>query len=269
MDADIVINNSNSIWSMVDGLENSPYHPLAGALGIKDIELRTQAASWEFMSRAMSRMERDARHYYMCGGLYCGRGSFLRQLEFPRGFVCGDDSYLAYLAITNLLTTSFEFDRILHPDDATFVFEAYSTIPKLFKQHRRRLVGEAVRGMLYDYVRSKQSDGQPDAGKIIRHACKEHPAWLEDEVNQRVAAGFWVLHPRKILLRFTQLRRLSWFRKLARLPLACFGAVWSAGVILSANRMFRNGKYAGAWTNLQNTRLLPQSTHTGRSDEAT
>lgn len=259
MDADIQIPNANAMWSMVQGLEDSPYHPVAGALGIKDVELKPRKSVREKLSASMTKMEHDARHFYMCGGLYCGRTSFFRRLEFPQGFVCGDDGFLAFMAITNFMTTDYQFDRILHPPDASFVFEAYSTIPRLFKQHKRRQIGAAIQRMLKDYVRSQQTDNAPDAGTIIRRLCRDEPQWLERYARQRIAdAGFWVIPLSSLTYRFTQLRRLSWARKLARLPLAVFGTVWLAGVVIAANRALRSGQYANAWVNMKNTRMVSQ-----------
>lgn len=260
MDADIIINNDNAMWSMIDGLEKSPYHPVAGAFGIKDIDLKDRKSLMQRLTSSFTKMEHDARHFYMCGGLYCGRKSFFRQIEFPKGFVCGDDGFIATMAITNFMTTDYQFDRILHPKDATFVFEAYSTLPRLFKQHRRRMVGSAVRTMIIEYVRSKQILGSPDAGSIIRRACEENPSWLEEYCQQQIAkSGFWVVSPRVVLYRLTQLRRLSWSKKLMRFPLALAGMLWHAAVILSANRSFRSGQYANVWTNMPNTSMKSHS----------
>ena len=260
MDADILINNENAMWSMVDGLNKSPYHPVAGAVGIKDIDLQERKSLSQRITSSFTKMEHDARHFYMCGGLYCGRASFFRRIEFPKGFVCGDDGFIASMAITNFFTTDYQFDRILHPVDASFVFEAYGTIPRLFKQHRRRMVGSAVRVMIIDYVRSKQTNGSPDAGTIIRKACQENPSWLEEYCRQRIAnSGFGVVPPRAILYRLTQLRRLSLGKKIMRFPLALAGTIWQAAVILSANRSFRSGQYASVWTNMPNTRMKSAS----------
>ncbi len=260
MDADIIINNDNAMWSMIDGLENSPYHPVAGALGIKDIDLRDRKTLLQRLTSSMTKMEHDARHFYMCGGLYCGRGSFFRQMEFPKGFVCGDDGFIATMAITNFMTTDYQFDRILHPVDATFVFEAYSTIPHLFKQHRRRLVGGTVGKFIKDHVQSKQTNRLPDAGTIIRTECQQNPLWLEEYCRLRLAkAGFWVVPPSWVFYGLTQLRRLDWRKKIRRFPLVLVAAMWKLPVALSANRMFRSGRYTSVWTNIPNTRMMSQS----------
>jgi glycosyltransferase involved in cell wall biosynthesis len=260
MDADIIINNDNAMWSMVEGLENSAYHPVAGALGIKDVDLKDRKTILQQLTSAFTRMEHDARHFYMCGGLYCGRVNFFRQIEFPKGFVCGDDGFIATMAITNFMTTNYEFDRILHPKDATFIFEAYNTIPRLFKQHRRRLVGATVGTFIKDYVRSKQTNGQPDAGTIIRTASKQNPLWLEEFCRERITnAGFWVVRPGWIFYGITQLRRLGWWKKIARLPLVLAGMVWKFPVAVSANWLLRSGQYANVWTNMPNTSMKSNS----------
>ena len=140
------------------------------------------------------------------------------------------------------------------------MFEAYSTIPRLFKQHRRRLVGGTVGAFIKDFVRSKQKNDLPDAGTIIRTECRENPFWLEEYCRQRIAkAGFWVVPPSWIFYGMTQLRRLNWWKRIVRLPPVLAAMVWKAMVAVSANRAFRSGGYASVWTNMPNTRMISQS----------
>jgi hypothetical protein len=257
MDADIIIDKPNSIWSMIEGLERSSYHPVAGALAIKDIELKPRNSLWERLSLSMTRMEHQARLTFLCGGLYCGRADFFRQLRFPEGFVCGDDGFLARMAITNLMTTEMQFDRILHPGDASFVFEAYTSIPTLFRQNIRRLVGRAVHEMIYDFVRSRQKDGSPDGGTIIRQACEENPDWLRELIQKRVREKFWVVPRQIITLRLSQLRKQKFPHNLIKAPLALLGTVWMAAAVFLANRKLKKGRIQGIWRSARNTRLLP------------
>lgn len=257
MDADIYINHPNALWSMVEGLAGSDYHPVAAALAIKDVDLKERRSLWERLSSVMTAMEHKARLTYLCGGLYCGRASFFRRFEFPNGFVCGDDGFIARLAITNLLTTEFQFDRILHPKDASFVFEAYRTIPRLFRQHRRRQVGLAIWLMILDYVKERQVNGSPDAGTIIRRACAEDPDWLREYALRRIAEkGFWVLPLRDVLLRLSQWKRLSLSSRIVNLPLVLGATLWHAAVLLSANFLLRTNRYQNVWENMQNTSML-------------
>src|SRR6266542_662637 len=111
------------------------------------------------------------------------------------------------MEITNLMTSEMQFDRILHPSDASFVFEAYTSIPVLFRQNIRRLVGRAVHEMIYDFIRSQQKDGSPDGGAILRRACEEDPGWLKDLIQKRVREKSWVVPPQIITLRLNQLRK--------------------------------------------------------------
>jgi glycosyltransferase involved in cell wall biosynthesis len=263
MDADISINNQNAIWSMVDGLARSEYHPVAGALGIKDIDLNSRKTLLQQVASSMTKMEHDARFFYLCGGLYCGKSSFFRRFEFPDGFICGDDAFIANLAITNFMTTDYQFDRILHPADAKFVFEAYSTVSRLFKQNRRRMIGARVRTIIQDFVRANQIDRYPDAGTVIRDACRKDPSWLINLTETTIAeSGFWVVPMKTALYRVNQLRHVSWGKKIARVPLAIAGTIWQISIIISANRVFRRREHLGAWTNMQNTRMKTLAIHT-------
>ena len=257
MDADIIIIDPNAFEEMVFGLENNPDKHVATSNAIKDIELAERRTLWQKFTLAMSRMERDARFFHVTGGLYCGRTSFFRKLEFPRGFVCGDDGFIGRLAVSNLQTTDFEWDRIFYLDKPTFVFEAYLSPARLFRQHRRRLVGGIVNRMIRDYISERQSDGKPDAGTILRQECRDNPEWLNQYVAEQIRQrGFWVVPITIMANRFWQLRRLPLWKKLLRLPLAVAGAAWNLGVIIAANRMFHKGTYIAAWENMPNTKTL-------------
>ena len=257
MDADIVVTDPRALEDLLEGLENNPRPNVATADGLKHIELLKKRNLWQALTLAMTRMFHDARQYHVNGHLYCGRANFLRRLEFPRGFVSGDDGFIGLMTITNLMTTEYELDRIHYLDRPTYVFEAYLSPSRLFRQHRRRMVGATVSAMILDYISSKQVDGKPDAGIILRKLCKEDPEWLNRYVTEQIhQRGFWVAPLSGVMYRFTHLRRLSLSRKILRFPLACAGAVWSLGVIIAANRMFRSGTYVSAWENMPNSEAL-------------
>lgn len=110
-------------------------------------------------------------------------------MEFPRGFICGDDGFLGYMAITNFLTTDYEWDRIHYPPHPTFVFEAYLSPFRLFRQHRRRLIGAVTRKMIFDVIRSKQINHHPDAGVVLKGLNKENPEWLNEYIASQIKKG--------------------------------------------------------------------------------
>ncbi len=257
LDADVIIRGDDTMWSMVSGLNQAPEKVAASALGIKDIELKSKKSLWDRFSIAMTNMERDARLMYICGQLYCGRGKFLKNWSFPEGWVAGDDAWIATMAITNYLTTDYQFDKILYPDGAEFIFEAYTSFSVLFRQHRRRQIGSFVRQIVVDYVKQNQVHGLPDAGLIVRTANSERPEWLRQEIDKRInARGFWVIPFSRVFQRFTQLRGLPFRKKIARLPLAMLGSIWSFAVFTSANRMLKKRTFAKAWQSNPNTRLI-------------
>lgn len=257
MDADIVITNPRAMLSMVEGLEKEPRKHVATATGTKDNTLKPRMSLWDRMTVGVSNMEKDARLMYVNGQLYCGRSSFFRSFLFPPGFVCGDDSFIATMATTNLLTTGYEWDRICYPEDARYVFEAYTHPLKLFKQHRRRAVGLAVRMMMVDYVKTKQKDGQPNGGEIIRSLTATDSEWLLKYTRERVReAGFWVIPLKTGFHRVDQWKRSKGLAKVKRLPLMVLGTVWAVGVAIAGNLMFRKGTYLGAWQINQNTRMV-------------
>ena len=257
MDADIILPDKDAMMRMVDGLEQNPHQYIATGLGCKHIELRQNRSPWQRLTMAMTKLEHDARFFYVTGGLYCGRSTFIKNMEFPKGFVCGDDGFLGYMAITNYLTTDYEWDRIHYPPHPIFIYEAYLSPFKLFRQHRRRLIGAVTREMIFDVIKSKQVDQRPDAGMILKTLNKENPEWLNEYIALQVKnRGFMVVPMQRVLYRYRQLRGLPLHKKVFRFPLAFLGGLWEFGVTIAANRMFHAGTYKNAWENLPNTQDL-------------
>lgn len=260
MDADLVLPDPAAMMRMANCLEKNPYQHIATGLGRKHFELLEHQSFWQRLTLAMTKLEQEARYFYVTGGLYCGRSEFFRQLEFPKGFICGDDGLLGYMAITNYMTTEYEWDRICYPPHPTFVFEAYLSPFRLFRQHRRRMIGAITREMILDVVKLHQSNSQSNAGQIIKKMNTENPEWLNMYISEQISKrGFWVVPFRRVLYRFRQLNRQSLAKKIIKFPIALAGASWELAVIIAANKMFHAGTYRNAWENLPNTQKLPST----------
>ncbi len=257
MDADILLTDPEAIMRMIDGLEHNPEKHVATGLGYKHVELVKHRSPWQSITLAMSKLEKDARFFYVTGQLYCGRANFFKKLVFPKGFICGDDAFIGYMAVTNFLTTDYEWDRILYPPHPTYVFEAYLSPFRLFRQHRRRMIGKVTRGMIFDVIKSRQVTDRLDAAAVISQLNNENKNWLLDYISKQIASrGFWVVPQSWSFYRFRQLQQLTPSKIPAKFFLACVGFIWDFFVIVAANNMFRTGVYGGAWENLPNTTAL-------------
>lgn len=257
MDADIYLDKRDSLENMVFGLESHPECHVVSALGLKDTELKDQRSLLETLSLRLTRLEQNAQMTYVCGPLYGGRSKFFRTFKFPNGFVCGDDGFISTMATTNLLTTDHEFQRVYLAPKTTYVFEAYTGIITLFRQHVRREVGAVVRRMIVEHLMGIVRQKGSNAGEILLQKAKKDPDWLLRLQEKKFhELGFWVISPRRLKYRFTQLRGKSIGYKISKLPIVLLGTIWLGAVIIAANRKILHKEHLKVWLNNTNTRLV-------------
>ena len=255
-DADVKI-HEGAMAALLDGLERNDYYHVASGHGLKDIELDASRTLWERMTLQATNVARGARLSYVCGQCYGGRADFFRKFMFPEGFLCGDDALVMVMAVTNLLTTEYQFDRVYHDPRATFVFEAYTSPRLLFRQHVRRQSGAAIRTMMQDYLRLQRTEEDRDAGATIFRLSRQNPLWLVDHSKEiKKQRGFWVIPCSQCLKKVSQLRAKSLRYRMLNLPLVLASTLWQLAVIVSANRRLRNDSIAELWENNPNRRMI-------------
>lgn len=253
MDGDIRIDHPDTMLNLIKALDEHPEAVVSTPEFIKHVALKRRKSLLEWLTLLLGATNR-ARGYGLCGMMYCGRGEFLRRVCFPDGMI-GEDAFLHGLIITDLCRSREErYDRVVGAPDARVVFEAYTSIPKLFKAQRRQAVTRGVNAILWDYLWNNV--GELDAGELIRRRSAEDPEWFKKLVAERVKEkGWWVMPKGVLLRRLRSLRNLPLGSALATLPWAVVGAVADVVIHVNANSLLKRGRIQGLWQTTQTTKI--------------
>lgn len=261
MDSDIYFDNPDSLWNLVNGLQEDPSAYASATSAIKDVAQQKRKSLLDRACLVMTDMMRTAAapRPHLTGGCYCGRAAFWRRIELPLGMK-GDDAFLSRMVTTSLLTTTPDYRRICRPPNATFVFEAYDSVWVLFKQHRRRMIGRYIEDLIYKDVGTEVGRSGADAGEILRRRNRESPEWLLELFHRKVSqVELCMIPPMRILLRLQQLTHQPLCRAIARLPVAVLGTAWDLAVAIAATWTMKRQQMAGVWFDTRNKRLLNDS----------
>jgi glycosyltransferase involved in cell wall biosynthesis len=244
MDADIVIQGSETLSRLVAGLDAHPDVSVATDLPKKDVALKPNKTLMEKLSTKIS--DQDESSTGISGQLYCARAEVLRQIWMPKGLAV-EDGFLRAMVVTKGFTEPEIATRIKCIPGTSHLYEAYVTIPSLLRHEKRLLIGTTVNKFVYDYLWDQCRPDRP-AGSLIAQNNAENPMWVADLIQQGIKTqGWWLIHESLLLRRFRNLQRYPIGKALLRLPLAilAFGAdLW---VFVRANQAIHQGKGIGYW----------------------
>ena len=226
IDGDVVLEHPDALWSMVRAMTADPHVHAASSTGIKDLSYHSRKGVFGRASLAMTEMVQNVRPNVLSGSLYAGEARLFRGLEMPQGMK-GDDVFLTRVASTDRFRHADDRSRIAIPTEATFVFEAYTRIGDVFRQHRRRMIGRFIEGLIYDEISIHQQAGVADGGAILIKLNRENDRWLIEKLAASVQQRRWLLGTWAFKY---QLR--EWWaqprgtKKVVRLPLAVAATLW-------------------------------------------
>ncbi len=244
LDADIVLGAPNTLLSLVESLESSRVSSLSVPRVVRNIDLKPRRTIIEALISAIGSLKRF-RGFGLAGCAYCARAQVIRQVWLPAGMV-GEDAFLNGMVVTDNCLTRTPQPRVVYAPGAFVVFEAYTSLSKLFRVLRRQAVTRAVNAVLWSYLWRRCLPGR--AGQLIACNNSSSPLWLSELVRWHVSrAGWWVL-PRGVLTRRVEyaLRAPHHDRPLAVL-LAFVGSCFDLPVNIAANRILRTGKFLDLW----------------------
>jgi glycosyltransferase involved in cell wall biosynthesis len=249
VDADIQFLDPDALLSLVDGLTTHPAALVASGVPVKDLALKPRKTLFDRLSVSATEMTRTVSFTYIVGMLYCARGDFIRRIHMPRGMI-GEDAFLMRMTVTNLFTSAPAFNRVIHPKQARFLFEAYKNPGVLFRQHKRRAVTRIINKILFDYLEKNRGAG--DAGQLIEKNNSENPLWYQELIQKEVQGrGRWVVGLDFLSNRVFQIKRLGFRRAIPNLPAAIIGGIEDIFVYAAANRALKNGKIASLWADVR------------------
>ncbi|HLP75666.1 MAG TPA: glycosyltransferase, partial [Candidatus Paceibacterota bacterium] len=149
MDADIVIQNGETLASMWQMLENMRDASIAVDVPRKNIEFKSRKSIGERASLAMSKLTRNASAQ-LCAQLYCIRAETARNIYLPKDLTACDDGFIKTLVCTDFLTHAVWPMRIQVARNASHTFEAYTSPRAIFKNQKRQAIGQTIVYLLVD-----------------------------------------------------------------------------------------------------------------------
>lgn len=247
MDADIVLYAKDTLAKMLNVLHDNPEYWIALDRPIKDVELKKNKNILEKLSVAVSKASNEGQ-LYICGQLYCGRSSALRDFWMPVGLPV-EDGFLTQMIISENFTVENPTftKRIVRVSEASHIFEAYTNPLELIDHEVRVVVGIVVNSFLTRYFREICNE-ELTAGTLIAKMNQENHLWLNDFVRDVTAQNSWWLIPIPLVFRrYRSLKSYFWLLALIRLPIATLAFIVDLSVFIRANNKLRSKAIANYW----------------------
>ena len=246
MDADIKLHAKDSLSQMLDILVQNPEYWISLDQPIKDVELKQNKNLLEKLSVAVSKSS-DNSQLYICGQLYCGRASILRDIWMPIGLPV-EDGFLTKMIISeNFTLKNLSFKRIVRVTEASHVFAAYTNPLELINHELRIVVGMVINTFLNNYLREKCNKGQT-AGALIAKMNQENRLWLNDFVKDSLAdKGWWVIPIFLVFRRFRSLKNHSLLNAVLRVPISTLAFIVDLNIFIRANKKLKSEIIVNYW----------------------
>ena len=253
MDADIELLGTNSLQSLVDTLASNPYAYVTVDQPIKDVVLKTTRKTLpERISTAISGLSgekfarvKEASPAWLCGQLYCGRATALRQIHLPVSSLA-EDGLLYALLVTDSLRSPTNPHRVILAKSAAHSFEAYTKLGLLLKHERWLLASNSANELIFAHLRRLGLTG-PAAGNYIRDRNQENPRWLHELVEKAAQQHRWLLPPFIFTRRFASLSAKPVLSALLMLPMAIAACLVDTWLAYLANRDLHRGVALKYW----------------------
>jgi hypothetical protein len=243
MDADILIDNLNTLASMVFTLEENPMAWVTTDEPRKHFALKARKSLREALSLVVSDLTR-AGQAQLCGQLYCIRSSVARRIFLPRDIGALEDGFIKAMVCTDFLTEEINPNRIVQAPDASHIFEAYATARTVLKNQKRQMIGQTVLHILVDdYLRTLSKDQRLNLARTLEELDRDDPNWVKRLIAEHLARTrfFWRLIPGAASLRFRRLARLRGLQRIGCFPAAVVGFAFSMAGMYLARRALKAG----------------------------
>ncbi|MDB6017653.1 MAG: hypothetical protein JWR19_2142 [Pedosphaera sp.] len=244
MDADILIDNRDTLANMVETLERNPAACVATDLPCKHISTKQNKSLLERLSLVASQMT-QVGEAQLCGQLYCIRSEVARRIYLPKDLAACEDGFIKAIVCTDFLTRQVIPGRILLAQGASHTFEAYTSIRAILKNQKRQMIGQAIVHILVDdYLKTLTLPERLDLARTLQEKEDTDPFWLKRLISDhlRRTRFFWRLIPGLAGFRFKRLTRLHGVRKIIFLPAAVAGFFVSMVSCFMAHTFLKAGQ---------------------------
>lgn len=262
MDSDILFNRRETLFNMYRALLENADAQIASDQPIKDVSLKSQKSWRDRISLATSEMN-GATQGQMTGQLYCIRAGVARRLYLPKELGI-DDGFIKAIVCTDFFSNKLNPRRIVVAEDASHVYEAYTSTGELLKNQKRQMIGQTIVHVLVEYLKTLPPPQQTNLAGTLRHQEEASPGWvgwLVAEHLQRVRF-FWRLFPDAASFRFKRWWRMRGMKRLTHLPATLVGFAMTMIACAQAYQHFKRGKmHFWPKASRENIRDVPAEKH--------
>jgi hypothetical protein len=248
MDGDIVLQHPDTLLNMYRALEKNDEAAIATDCPIKNVAFKRRKGLRDLASLAASQTT-QAAPAQVTGQLYCIRTPVARNIHLPRDLVACEDGFIKSLVCTYFLTRESTPERIVQAENASHVFEAYTSLRDLLRNQKRQIIGQTIVHILVDkHLSTLSLDEKLNLAETIQEKEVSDPPWLKRLIGThlRETRFFWRLYPNLLSSRFIRLRRLRGLRKALYLPMAVVGTTVTLVGAWMARRFLVKG-YTDYW----------------------
>jgi hypothetical protein len=180
----------------------------------------------------------------MTGQLYCIRAATARHLWLPKDLGAPDDGFIKAVVCTDFFTRPLDPRRIVVAENASHVFEAYTSPREILNNQKRQMIGQTTVHVLIEHINSLPLEQRLNLAATLRHKENANPAWLRrlTEEHLRTHRHFWQLFPDALTFRFRRWWKLPGLRRLTHFPAAVAGFAVTLVACARAFRHFRRGE---------------------------
>jgi hypothetical protein len=242
MDSDILFNRRETLFNMYRSLLDNAGASIASDQPVKDVSLKPQKSLRDHISLATSEMN-GAIQGRMTGQLYCIRSEVARRLYLPKDLGI-DDGFIKAVVCTDFFSSKLNPGRIVVAENASHVYEAYTSTGELLKNQKRQMIGQTIVHVLVEHLKTLPQSQRSNLADTLRHKEEASPDWIERLVAEHLqrVRFFWRLFPDAASFRFQRWWRMRGLKRLTHLPAALVGFAMTTIACAQAFRHFKHGK---------------------------
>ena len=243
MDSDILFNCPDTLFSMYKALLEHPDASIASDQPVKNVSLKRRKSWRDRISLATSEMNAGIQGR-MTGQLYCIRAEVARRLYLPQELGGPDDGFIKAIVCSDFFSKDLNPSRIVVADNASHVYEAYTSTGELLRNQKRQMIGQTIVHVLVRYLRTLSRHQRTNLAETLRRKDAVSPGWvgrLVAEHLQRVIF-FWRLFPDAPSFRFRRWWRMPGRKRFTHFPATLVGFGLTMVACAQAYRHFKRGK---------------------------
>lgn len=214
MDSDILFNRRETLFNMYRALLENSDASIASDQPVKDVSLKPRKSWRDRISLATSEMN-GATPGQMTAQLYCIRSGVARRLYLPKELGM-DDGFIKAIVCTDFFSNETNPDRIVVAENASHVFEAYTSAGELLKNQKRQMIGQTIVHVLVEYLKTLPPQQRTNLADTLRRKEEANPDWVARLVAEHLhrVRFFWRLFPDAPSFRFKRWWRLRGVKRL-------------------------------------------------------